>query len=58
MPGNMIIFSDDSFDKNITICVIRNRDAKQMDYTQKNFGYIEIDVEIMNDKLDPFLTFR
>jgi hypothetical protein len=29
-----------------------------MDYTLQKYGFVEIDVEIMNNDLDPFQIFR
>lgn len=62
MYGGMLMFSDDRFQQNIAQCVIRDRNGWQMDDTMRNFGYIEIDVEILIDHANPaedaFATFQ
>ena len=36
------------------MCLIKERDGERMDQTHDMHGYIEIDVEIINDEYDAF----
>lgn len=47
--GQLLIFSDDKFRNRMFSGVIRKRDADEMDRTHKQFGYINIYIELLQD---------
>jgi len=51
MFGQLVVFSDDFFKRNIFTGVVRERDGKKMDYTTKKFGLIEVYLEIINSDI-------
>jgi len=50
MFGQLVVFSDDQFRRNIFTGVVRESDRKQMDLTTKKFGLIQVYIEIIKSE--------
>lgn len=47
LVGSLIALSSD-YDNSVLIGIVRARDNKKMNETQKDFGFVEIEIEIMS----------
>lgn len=53
MFGQLIIFSGDDFNESLYMGVIRERDGKEMDFTFKKWGFINVYIELLGtEKLE------
>lgn len=46
--GQLLLLSDDGFQRSLVLGVIRQRDGKKMDQEQNQFGYVSIYIELMD----------
>ena len=46
MPGSLIVISNDVF-YTLLVGIVKNRDANEMNWTHKKFGYVPINIEIL-----------
>lgn len=47
LPGSLVSLSPDNF-QTVFVGITQNRDPKQMNTTHKQYGYVNINIEIVN----------